>query len=86
MILTNVYFFDVAVQGYDENFRNIDLEELQEEVDKDFSNYNVIITKQSYPDEAINVEFMSNNINISGLIVELQTIIGTRSLIEKIWD
>ena len=86
MILTNVYFFDVAVQGYDENFRNIDLEELQEGVDKDFSNYNVIITKQSYPDEAINVEFMSNNINISGFIFELQTIIGTRSLIEKIWD
>ena len=42
--------------------------------------------KQRYPYKAMNAEVMSDNIHIYGFIFELQTIIGTRSLSEVIWD
>ena len=67
--LDDMYFFDVAVQGYYENDNKVFLEELLEEVYEDFNDYKVVIVKQSYPYEVINAEFMSDNINISVFIV-----------------
>ena len=84
--LDKCIFFGVAVQGYDENINHIEIEEMFEEIDKDFNDYKVLILKQKYPDELINAEFMSDKINIFALIFELQTIIGTRLLSEEIWD
>ena len=42
--------------------------------------------KQSYPDEAIDADFMSDNLNISGFTFELRTIVGKGSLSEERWD
>ena len=65
MILAMLYIY-ILVESYDYNVNIIDLEELLEEVDKDFNDYKVIIVKQSYPHKAIESDFLSDNMNISG--------------------